>query len=130
MIKFLCNKLVRDNTVKRLEAHSISSEYRTISGDELRLALKNKLIEESAEVEDAKNDQELIAELADVLEVIDGICETYGISKEAVLKKKDEAFAARGGFKKGCFVEVFTMAEGNPRIEYYRSAPKKYPEIK
>lgn len=130
MVKFIGNKLGRDKTLERLQADGISCESRYISGHELRLELCRKLLEEAQEVHDAHDQQEVIDELADVLEVIDGLCKAYEISMDDVLKEKAKRYETRGGFQTGWYLETFQMDDDNPRAKYFRTYPHKYPEIK
>jgi predicted house-cleaning noncanonical NTP pyrophosphatase (MazG superfamily) len=131
MIKFIGNKLARDKSLERLKEDGITAQYRMLSGHELREALQKKLVEEAQEVHDANpNDrQEIIDELADVLEVIDGLCKAYGISMQEVLKEKAARRESRGGFEDGFYLETFEMDENNPKAKYFRKYPHKYPEI-
>lgn len=130
MVKFIGNKLGRDKSLELLKADGVIPQYRYISGDELRVALQRKLVEEAQEVHDAADHQEVIDELADVLEVIDGLCKAYEISMDDVRKEKEARRERRGGFETGWYLETFQMAEDNPRIAYFRKTPEKYPEVK
>lgn len=130
MPKFLCNKLGRDKGLESFEAEGITPTFRLLAGPELQDALKNKLIEEAHEVQEATNKQDLIAELADVLEVLDGLCSVYGISALEIVSIKMKKYEERGGFEKGFYLETVEMDEGNNKIKHFRSSPEKYPEIK
>jgi len=129
MIKFLCNKLGRDKGLEGFKAQGITPQYRILEGNELCQALKHKLFEESGEVRDASNKQEVIAEMADVLEVIDGLCKAYGISIQEIEQIKNEKYRERGGFEKGLYIETLEMEDGNPKVRHFRASPDKYPEI-
>lgn len=130
MIKFIGNKLGRDKTLERLKADGITCQYRYITGHELRSALQRKLVEEAQEVHDTNDKKEVIDELADVLEVIDGLCKAYEIRMDEVLKEKAKRYETRGGFETGWYLETFEMDDDNPRAKYFRTYPHKYPEIK
>ena len=67
--------------------------------------LKRKLVEESLEVLDAENSEDLITELADVLEVIDGILQQQDINLQEVLKKKRKKRDKVGGFERGIYLK-------------------------
>ncbi len=92
-------------------------------------ALLLKLIEEAAEVRTATDQQEIIAELADVLEVVDGLCKAYSISLSEIKQIKEEKYKTRGGFEQGLYIETLQMDESNPKVDYFRASPDKYPEI-
>lgn len=129
MIKFLCNKLGRDKGLEGFKSQGITPQYKLLSGDELCEALKAKLVEETQEVCDAYGRQEMIAELADVLEVINGLCKAYDIASQDVERARIEKYNDRGGFEKGLYVESLEMDEANPRVGHFRKSPEKYPEI-
>jgi predicted house-cleaning noncanonical NTP pyrophosphatase (MazG superfamily) len=129
-IKFIGNKLGRDKSLENLIADGITPQYRYISGHELRVALQRKLIEEAQEVHDTNDKKEIIDELADVLEVIDGLRKAYDISMDDVLKAKAEKLQRRGGFETGWYLETFELEDDNPKVAYFRKTPDKYPEIK
>jgi len=95
----------------------------------LRDAFKRKLVEEAQEVHDAHTRPEMIEELADVLEVIDGLCKVQGISFAEIIAAKKAKRADRGGFEQGIYVDTVHMDDDNAKAHYYRSAPDKYPEI-
>ena len=129
MVKFICNKLGRDKGLQGFASEKITLHYQLLQGNELCVALKEKLVEEAIEVQEACNEQEIIAELADVLEVIDGLCKAYDISLEQVIVEKEKRNQDRGGFETGLYIETIEMDKDNPRIEHFRKSPKKYPEI-
>ena len=129
MITFMCSKLVRDRTLERFSNDKIIPKYRMLRGKELGVALKLKLIEEAHEVKIARDRRELIAEIADVLEVIDGLCREYKISADDIALIKKTTRKKRGGFEKGIFVETIEVADNSPRVKYFRRSPDKYPEI-
>jgi predicted house-cleaning noncanonical NTP pyrophosphatase (MazG superfamily) len=126
----MCNKLGRDKGLTSFKAQNVIPTYRLLKGEELGSALKDKLIEESQEVKEANNQQELISELADVLEVINGICKVYNISMNDIEPVKAQKYQERGGFEHGFYLEAVEMEENNSRIEHFRKSPEKYPEIK
>lgn len=128
MIKFICNKLGRDKGVDGFKAEKITPHYKIISGNELKNALKHKLIEECFEVRSARTDEELIVELADVLEVIDGLCRAYDISAQQLTNVKEKKRRERGGFEKGIYLETLEMEATNPKVNHFRATPGKYPE--
>ena len=128
MIKFLCNKLGRDKGLEGFAAQAITPHYKILIGKDLCNALKNKLLEEAYETQEA-NEQEITAELADVLEVIHGLCRAYGISVQKVEQIREQKYQERGGFEKGLYIETLEMETTNPKVEHFRKSPLKYPEI-
>ena len=130
MAKFIANKLGRDKGLEGFIKEGITAQYHYVSGHELCQALQRKLVEEAQEVHESKDHKEVIDELADVLEVIDGLCKAYEISMADVLAAKAEKRERRGGFETGWYLETFEIDENNPKINYFRASPHKYPEIK
>lgn len=128
MPKFRCNKLGRDKSLEGFKSEGITPKYKFLSGEALQHELKHKLIEEAEEVRDTHTRNEVIIELADVLEVIDGICKAYGIDKNNLMRVKEEKYKERGGFETGYYVECIEMDEGNPKVEHFRASSDRYPE--
>lgn len=95
------NKLVRDKIPEIIEKSGKSCVTHILSEDEYIAALETKLNEEVAEYQADKN----LEEMADVLEVLQALCEARGYSLdelEGMRKKKTEE---RGGFKGRIFLE-------------------------
>jgi len=130
LVKFFCNKLGRDKDLAIDKAAGIQATHRYLDKQELQNALKNKLIEEATEVTTAISKEEIISELADVLEVIDGLCKAHGIEKSELLAQKEKQYQKRGGFETGYYVEYIEMAEDNLEISYFRAPENadRYPE--
>jgi predicted house-cleaning noncanonical NTP pyrophosphatase (MazG superfamily) len=129
MPTFRCNKLGRDKGIESFKAEGITVHYKLLQGKELTQALHHKLVEEVQEVDAAKDREEVIAELADVLEVIDGLCKAHGITALQIAAVKEKKYTERGGFKKGFYVEIIEMADDHPKVRHFRASPEKYPEL-
>jgi predicted house-cleaning noncanonical NTP pyrophosphatase (MazG superfamily) len=99
------NKLVRDKIPGVIKRKGESVEVVRLKGDALLSALRQKLVEEAFEALDAKSFDELIGELADVQEIIDGICGALPASKEQVNAEQADKHERRGGFKQGFMLE-------------------------
>lgn len=95
------NKLVRDKIPEQIQGRGEAVEISRLRGEALLSALRQKLIEESFEAADAKSFDELVAEMADVLEVLDGICDALQIPREHVVAEQEVKRNRRGGFHKG-----------------------------
>lgn len=74
--------------------------------EEIEPALKNKLIEETQEVINAKTETNLIEELGDVYEVLLAYLKYKGVSQEKFQEQVDQKRVYKGGFKK--FIEMKT----------------------
>lgn len=67
--------------------------------------LKRKLVEEALEVLDSENDENIVAELADILEVFDGILIQHQIDLKTVLDQKEKKRNKVGGFERGVYLK-------------------------
>ena len=92
------NKLVRDH-IPAIIAES-GRQYRTtvLTAPAFRAALLAKLVEEAQEVQ-AAPPEELLTELADVLEVFDTILAMYGLTLVQVQVIQQQRHQTRGGFE-------------------------------
>ena len=69
------NKLVRDNIPNIIENNGEKAITRILSDKEYRVELYKKLLEESQEVINSQDTEDILEELADVLEVLKSIAE-------------------------------------------------------
>lgn len=93
------NKLIRDNIPEIIESSNKECEVVVLNDEEYILKLKEKMIEEAQEVNNANKD-EIIGELADVLEIIEAIEKYYNIDHSTVEKKKESKAIKNGKFDK------------------------------
>lgn len=109
------NKLVRDKIPEIIEKSGKKAKYRVLEGDELKAALKNKLVEEANELLNAETEEEIIEEIADVLEVLDGILMCFGgVEIESkVYQKAMQKYKEKGRFEKGYYLESVEAAEND-----------------
>jgi len=91
--------------------------------------LRFKLLEEAEEVRFAKSQQELLEELADVLEVIDSLCALHNLTHKEIKKVQEKKRNKRGGFVGRKFVSIAEHPDNSFGSNYCLSSPKKYPEI-
>lgn len=95
------SKLVRDKIPDVIRESGRELEVTHLKGEDLRFALKDKLVEEALELRDTEHVEE---ELADVLEVVDAIIKQYGIDREHLESIKKEKLDLRGGFTEGHYL--------------------------
>jgi predicted house-cleaning noncanonical NTP pyrophosphatase (MazG superfamily) len=104
-------KLVRDEIPDRIREGGERTIVAHIAKPESRNALIIKLFEEALELKNASSPNDVVAELADLLEVVKSIAEATGADwhevNETANKKKDK----RGSFNKG----VVLMETGWPK---------------
>ena len=99
------NKLVRDNIPNKIKSNGEESIIRILDDEEYRSELYKKLLEESQEVINSKNKEEMIEELADVLEILKSIAELNDKNLEDIIEVAKQKRLKRGGFKKRIFLE-------------------------
>ena len=98
------NKLVRDRIPKIIEASGKRCVCSTLSDEEYRAKLDEKLNEELAEYQESKS----MEELADLLEVIRAVAIARGSSIEEVEAIRRDKAAKRGGFEKKILLTEIT----------------------
>lgn len=93
------HKLVRDNIIDIIKNDGKECDYEILSDEDYIACLKNKLKEEADELSAADND-EIMAEIADVLEVIEAIAKYYHLNIEDIMKYKEAKALKNGKFAK------------------------------
>lgn len=94
-------KLIRDNIVDFVfKSRNEVLNTRIASHEEYLSFLKHKVVEEAKEVLNSNSKEELIEEVADLLEVLKSLCQKNNIVDE-VFKKREAKFLERGGFDTG-----------------------------
>lgn len=96
------DKLVRDRIPEVINASGKECRFSYVTGERLISGLEAKLLEEWQEFKESGRDLE---ELADILEVIDGLATHLGSSFEDVLAMKRRKRNQRGGFEQGIWLE-------------------------
>ena len=91
------HKLVRDRIPEIIRKSGSECDFVILSDREYRQALRQKLIEEAAEAA-AADGEDLVAELADLSEVMDALMLSYGVSGDELLAEKIKRREARGSF--------------------------------
>ncbi len=91
------DKLIRDRIPEIIRATGKTCAVQTLSADDFEAALRAKLVEESGEASTAAPDQ-LLAELADIYEVMDALMTLHNIDHDAVFAEQECRREARGGF--------------------------------
>lgn len=130
------NKLVRDKIPEGILGKGESVQAIELSNEALLISLKRKLIEEGLEVFDAPDSGAIADEVADVLEVIEALLTTLGISRKEVLARKRTKKDRRGGFEKGVMLVSTQLPPPNsnsdaqyerPRIARAEDLPIQHP---
>lgn len=132
MPKFRFNKLIRDNMPELFAKSNQTVEYKTLTEEELRQAMIDKLIEEVKELRRSfeKSKDEIAEELSDLQQLIDDIRAESGITQEELSKLKNSKKLEKGGFRKGIYAKTIQLQDDDKKwVKYYRSRPIQYPEI-
>jgi predicted house-cleaning noncanonical NTP pyrophosphatase (MazG superfamily) len=128
MPKFKYAKLVRDKIVEDQVASGAKPNFRRLNALEHKEELINKIIEEAKEATKASPD-ELIAEIADIQQVIDDLKLLCGIKDEDIVKVQEIKNNKKGTFREGLFIDYVDASEDNKWVDYYRKNPDRFPEI-
>ncbi len=102
------NKLVRDRIPEKIEKNGEEAVTAELGKELFSSLLKRKLVEEALEVLDSEDDENIISELADILEVFDGILSQHQIDLKTVLDQKEKKRNKVGGFEKGIYLKKTT----------------------
>ena len=97
------NKLVRDRIPEIIIKNGGSPKTTTLNDVDYQTKLKEKLVEEATELLAEKED--VLNELADVLELVISIGKNHGLKYSEIEKKRKSKNTKRGGFKKRIFLE-------------------------
>ncbi|MGH3189855.1 MAG: nucleoside triphosphate pyrophosphohydrolase [Streptosporangiaceae bacterium] len=103
-MRVVYNKLVRDQIPGIIAADGCHPVTRVLDHASYRAALRAKLLEEAQEAQGAPEEQ-LLLELADVLEVLRALASTHGVSWQEVESAAARKRAERGGFDERIFLK-------------------------
>jgi predicted house-cleaning noncanonical NTP pyrophosphatase (MazG superfamily) len=92
------NKLVRDKVPSQIADRGEHFELVKLGGDALNVALRRKLVEEALEALDAKDGTEILAELADVLEVVKALTRAMQVTEEQLQEERARKERSKGAF--------------------------------
>lgn len=101
------NKLVRDNIPSIIEREGKQATYKVLNEKDFKICLRLKLTEEIHELlaaVDASNIDSIIEEVADVMEVLDALLETYGIDADTTALVQKYKREKKGGFNKRVYL--------------------------
>lgn len=127
--KFKQEKLWRDKAVDLLTQMGSKIHWVRLEEEQFEEQLRIKLLEEAAEVCNTKNKENLLEELADLLEVISTFCELHEVTLQDIIKLQEKKRRERGGFHGRKFVSVAEHPIGSFGEKYCLNDQDKYPEI-
>lgn len=127
MKRYNFNKLIRSNLPERMKKEGVYLSGRPLTDEEFAKELKNKLVEEAGEVQDTQSREDLIKELADVMEVIETLTSLHGIKKEEIEKERLLKCQINGHFLAANFVDYIEVPITNRKvIEYLQKRNRPY----
>jgi len=129
MPTFKLNKLVRDKFRGIYEDMGQKPVYKKLSSIEHKTSLKNKIIEEVAELDVTDEQSRIIDEVADLRQILDDLTILCGITEDQVKLAQKAKFDKKGGFTDGVFVETIELNDGDEWVGYYRKDPDVFPEV-
>jgi predicted house-cleaning noncanonical NTP pyrophosphatase (MazG superfamily) len=126
---FVQNKLWRDKAVELLEQTGSIIHWKTLDDPSYQKQLLFKLVEEAQEVAAAHTTKHLCDELADLLEVIECLCQAHKLSIEQIDEIRIKKQKERGSFIDRKYVTLAEHLDGSFGSNYCLAQPEKYPEI-
>lgn len=129
MPEFKLNKLIRDRLPDEYERLGQVACYRSLSVDEYKIALIDKIAEEARELRASNSDIDIKSEIADIQQAIHDLVELCNINPADIEICMKQKYAKKGGFKNAIFIETIKLNNDDEWIEYYRSNPETFPEV-
>lgn len=102
MGEILYNKLVRDRIPVIIQNDNQTPVTRVLTDEEYRQCLLEKLVEEAIELRDSDG---VMAERADIAEVLRALDSVLGYTDDAIEAARAEKAEKRGGFEHKIFLE-------------------------
>lgn len=99
------NKLVRDSIPDIIKADGGKPCIKVLDDVSYETTLRQKVIEEAHELAESATDDEIMNELADIMEILESIMKHHRLSLEDVNRCKETKKQKRGGFDKKIFLE-------------------------
>ena len=122
MKKIYFNKLIRDKIPEKIKSKGCNLKIKTLNELLFETELLKKVGEEASALPVAKNNEELISELADILDVIDEIKKFKNITDEQLKTAQKVNFDKKGGFDQRLFL-YWTSDDGYKTNETQYSEP-------
>jgi predicted house-cleaning noncanonical NTP pyrophosphatase (MazG superfamily) len=94
------DKLIRDRIPEAMDRDGVRFEVGVLNGRAYRDALLAKVVEEAEELREAAAREDVVKELADVLEVLEALMQADGTDVEQVRAVQAARRRDRGGFER------------------------------
>ena len=111
MPKKLYNKLVRDRMPEIMRSQGEEPVVRVLTEDEFKQKIRLKLLADAGEARVAKTREELVKELADVLEIVDAIADVESVPLDEIQLVKTQRRTERGGFERRVYLVSSEITE-------------------
>jgi len=108
------DKLVRDEVPAEIREDDETPVTHRAEGEEYRDRLAEKLVEEAEEFSEGRT----IAELGDVLDVVDAICAARDVDRDYLEEMRAAKTEDRGGFVEGVVLERVEPTEDHRQADY------------
>ena len=108
------DKLVRDEVPAEIREDDETPVTHRAEGEEYRDRLAEKLVEEAEEFADGRT----VAELGDVLDVVDAICAARDIDRDYLEEMRAAKTDDRGGFLEGVVLERIEPTEDHRQADW------------
>ncbi len=125
MRKYIFNKLIRNKIPDRMLQEGISIHGRSLSEEEYKKYLLKKLVEEAQEVIESTSRQEVLEEIADVMQVIIGLSKIFDFDQKDIENERLKKLKVNGDFNKDCYVDYIKVDENDKDMINYLSKRKK-----
>ena len=97
-------KLVRDKIPIKIKSNDETVISTNVTSNELIHLLKEKAVEEAYEFYWSSQNDNMIEEIADILDVIKGSCKAFGINFNEIESISERKKESRGGFEEGVYL--------------------------
>lgn len=127
MKRYQFDKLIRSKIPLRMKDEGVFVYSNSLSESDYLNALKKKIVEEAQEVHDANSKEDLITELADVMEVIYSIAQASKINLDEIEVARAKKRDINGDFLPENFINYIEVAEDNQKvIDYLENKNRHY----
>ena len=109
MKKIYYNKLIRDKIPEKICALGSECETHELSQIEFEKELIRKVSEEASGLLNAKDHQEFLKELADVMDVLDEVMKVKNVSRAQLSEQQERNFEKKADLKRSFFLSGHLM---------------------
>jgi predicted house-cleaning noncanonical NTP pyrophosphatase (MazG superfamily) len=132
MPKFLFNKIIREKFLHKLAAENGEYTSTKLTNEQIVHELKLKLKEEAQEAFEAQTSFELLEELSDLLEVMEGLLTASYLTMADLSNARETKELSRGKLRvheKVLTVNIPSSEAFSHTISHLRAKPERYPEL-